>query len=64
MDKTDLSEEQKTPKRGLFSRLRKGLSKTHALINKDVGALLSGKVRRALDEYWKRYKSGEMEPRS
>ena len=25
--------------------------------------LLSGKIRRALDDYWRRYKSGEMEPR-
>jgi len=25
-------------------------------------ALLSGKIRRALDDYWRRYKSGEMEP--
>ncbi len=24
-------------------------------------ALLSGKVRRALDDYWRRYKAGEME---
>ena len=27
-------------------------------------ALLSGRVRRALDEYWKRYKAGEMEPKT
>lgn len=26
-------------------------------------ALLSGKIRAALDEYWRRYKAGEMEPR-
>ena len=26
-------------------------------------ALLSGKIRRALDDYWRRYKTGEMEPK-
>ena len=26
-------------------------------------ALLSGQIRRALDDYWRRYKAGEMEPR-
>jgi AGCS family alanine or glycine:cation symporter len=27
-------------------------------------ALLSGKIRRALDDYWRRYKAGEMEPQN
>jgi AGCS family alanine or glycine:cation symporter len=26
-------------------------------------ALLSGKIRRALNDYWRRYKAGEMEPK-
>jgi fused signal recognition particle receptor len=35
---------EKTKKAGLFSRLRKGLAKTHTLINKDLNILLSGKI--------------------
>jgi fused signal recognition particle receptor len=37
-------ESEKTKKAGLFSRLRKGLAKTHTLINKDLNILLSGKI--------------------
>lgn len=36
--------QEKEEKRGILSRLRKGLSKTHALIGKDFGVLLSGKI--------------------
>ncbi|MCP4407916.1 MAG: signal recognition particle-docking protein FtsY [Gammaproteobacteria bacterium] len=43
-DKSESAPTQKDPKRGLFSRLRQGLSKTHAQINKDIGGLFSGKI--------------------
>ena len=35
---------EKIKRRGFFSRLRRGLSKTHALIGKDITALLSGNI--------------------
>ncbi|MEN8133200.1 MAG: signal recognition particle receptor subunit alpha [Pseudomonadota bacterium] len=44
VDRSESTPQQKDPKRGLFSRLRQGLSKTHALISKDIGGLLSGKI--------------------
>lgn len=44
VDPSESAPQLKDPKRGLFSRLRQGLSKTHALINKDIGGLLSGKI--------------------
>ncbi|MEA3413618.1 MAG: signal recognition particle-docking protein FtsY [Pseudomonadota bacterium] len=37
-------------KRGLFSRLKRGLSKTNAILNEDIGTLIKGKIDESLLE--------------
>jgi fused signal recognition particle receptor len=43
-------DETRPAKRGLFSRLKRGLSKTNRVLNEDIGTLLRGKIDDALLE--------------
>ncbi|MCX7428031.1 MAG: alanine:cation symporter family protein [Planctomycetia bacterium] len=45
-----------------FQALASSLSATIGFGNITGVVLLSGKVRRRLDDYWRRYKAGELEP--